>query len=77
MTDQIQRMLCAWRLTPDMHIFPERGARPAEIEAAQNLLRRALPDELRELHLKYIGGQYVGGNIMLAPILPEELGHCQ
>lgn len=64
----LERILAAWRLSPDLHRF----ASPADettIAAAEGPLGRRLPDTLKVLYQFSDGMSSLGGNLFLEPLV--------
>lgn len=65
----IQQVIDAWNLSSELHQAAEQGASDAEIAEAEGLLGRAFPGDFRQLYRAFDGGAFVGGNIMLEPLM--------
>ena len=68
--ERLEAVLAAWELTPHLH-RPRPPASLADMEEVQHRLGRRLPQALFDLYATAGGGQFVRGNLMLHPPLPE------
>jgi len=66
---KLAKVLEAWDLSAALQKH-EPPASPDDIEQAQRLIGRRLPSSAVELYRAVGGGSFVGGNLMLAPLLP-------
>jgi hypothetical protein len=67
----INQVIDAWNLTSEVSHGSPGGASPEAITEAERILGHALPPSTRELYLAFDGGDFIGGNINLLPLLPR------
>jgi hypothetical protein len=65
----IQQVITAWSLATQVSHGSPGGAMRTSLTAAEHTLGHPLPPDLRELYAAYDGGDFLGGNIQLLPLL--------
>ena len=61
-------VLAAWELSAWLH-EPEPPASVSDLDSAEQAIARPLPQALRDLYLQHDGGSWLGGDLVLLPLL--------